>query len=121
VKIPNAAIVKDNLRGPQPRWRLAGDALKELLARVAIDVTMQDLRPIDKVGQHHGSNRAVIVEKVALGVSGLRPEHLLQVGQDELVVRAECRWHFCPHGIQCISDNRSLPTAFFELSAMIRS
>ena len=68
---------------------LPGDALEELLAFVAVHVAVQDLGPIHELRQRDRGDLPVVVDQVALGVAFLRPEDLVEVGQDELVVGGE--------------------------------
>jgi len=75
--------------------------LRDRFYDLYVNVPMQNLGSVNKVGQHHRRDCPVILNQVALRVTMLRPEDLVEVGQDKLVVRSKVRGHRCPKQDNC--------------------
>jgi hypothetical protein len=62
MKISLPAVFEGDFRRLRPGRGCSRDALEVLLARMAIDVPMQDLRPVHQIRQHHRRDLAIVTQ-----------------------------------------------------------
>jgi hypothetical protein len=88
MKIP-LLLVDLDLNHRQPSWSLAGHALEEFLARMAVNVAVQNLWPINKVPHDDGGDITIVIDQVAFGVAVFGPKDLVEIRQVKLVIGGE--------------------------------